>query len=459
MSHNSTLIKCLYLGILVSSGLLLFHKTTNAAVQVTSFPEIIVDKSSINLFSTPLAYYQGTLYTVNIEPGNSAVNHGLHLHTTVRQVLGIESTDQRWRTHIIDTETIEDKYHTQASIAVDKLGFLHITYGMHNMPWQYVVSNKPADISSFSFHGDKISTAEKIAVKVFNKTPFPTIGSASIPGNQVTYPAFFYDNNNDLYITYRFAVKPKRKFKDRVYSAGIARYDMANKNWYSLGGDVLLTRQDANLSGNKTTEKVRPFALQDHWAVYLPRLAFDKDNGTHVSWMWRRGGAGGDTTHPSYAYSPDADNNFYTSQLSKYTLPVSEGKADWVGIPSLDKFNAVSEITVDGHYVYIILHRKGKARELVKLNRQTRKWLKSEVMPYSASTLKIGNNGGQWAFATGLTVLHRKSDKEKWKVVYKADDREKYGYPKVLQIPDKNEFYIHTHSLSEERVKIFKLEY
>jgi hypothetical protein len=443
---------------LIITILIGFITPTYAVVKVSYFPKIAVDKSNVNNFSTPLSYYQGTIFTVNVEPGSTALNKGINLKTIVRKSVPVSSDQWNWISQTIDDETIEDKYHTQASIGIDKQGYLHIAYGMHNMPWQYVISNSPGNISNFTFLGDPITIDDKKTVKNLNKTPFSSIGYAIVQGNQITYPAFFNDIHNNLYITYRFAVKPKRSFGDRVFAIAIARYNIETKKWLQLGADILLSQKDADWGGLCEAPVTNPFALTDQWTVYFPRLAFDKDNGMHVSWLWRKGIAGGDTTHPSYAFSPDDDRGFFTSHHLKYTLPISVLNADWIGPLVLDKFSATSEIIADDTYVYVVLHRLGETRELFKLNRLSGEWLK-ELMPYSASTLKIDLNGGQWAFATGLTVFFRKNDQTKWKIVYSDKNDEKYGYPKVLQIPGKNEFYIHTQSLSEVWVKIYKLKF
>ncbi len=427
----------------------------NADISVTTLPIIDVDNSNLNLFSTPIVYYNGSIFTVNVEPSGSSLNAGINLKTVVRKVM--LGNGKEWLSHTIDQNTIEDEYHTQASIGVDKLGFIHIAYGMHNMPWQYVVSDNPSDISAFSFYGDEISIFDKGVVKFLNKTPFPSTGSAAIPGNQITYPAFFYDNNYDLYVTYRFAVKPRRHYRDRILSGGIARYDLVNKEWQALGGNIQITKLDAIWQGEGDYKKITAFASSNRWTVYLPRLAFDRDNGMHVSWLWRKGGAGRYTVHPSYAYSPNDETKFYTSKGKQYNLPISVDKAEWVGKHGVDKFDSISDIEVDDRYVYIVLHRQGKTRELIKLNRLSKQWIKSEAMPHSASTFKVDRNGGQWAFATGLKVFYRKTDKGMWNLVFK--DTEKYRYPKVIPVPGKNEFYIHTQSLDQKRVKIYKLEF
>ena len=429
-----------------------------AEITVTNYPLIAVDESNLNIFSTPLAYFKGSIFTVNVEPSTLELNNGVNLNTIVRKIVSSDNINRTWTSYTIDNETINDRYHTQGSIGIDKLGFIHIAYGMHNMPWQYVISNSPGNITSFTFLGDPITIEDKITVKHLNKTPFSSIGYAVVQGNQITYPAFFNDIRNDLYITYRFAVKPKRSFQDRIFAIAIARYNIETKKWVQLGADILLSHKDADWGGLCEAPVTNPFALTDQWTVYFPRLAFDKNNGMHVSWLWRKGIAGGDTTHPSYAFSPDGDRSFFKSNHSKYSLPISILNADWIGQSVLDKFSATSEIIANNTYTYVVLHRLGKTRELYKLNRLSGEWSK-ELMPYSASTLKIDEKGGQWAFATGLTVFFRKNEQAKWKIVYSEKSNEKYRYPKVLQIPGKNEFYIHTQSLSEVWVKIYKLKF
>ena len=446
--------RCLIVGLIV-----VLMPVASSAINISHFPVIDVDKSNVNYFSTPIAYYQGALYTVNVEPVSSGLSTGINLNTTVRKAVLSASNKLQWVMKNIDDETLEDKYHTQPSIGIDKEGYLHITYGMHNMPWQYVISDSPGDIASFSFHGDSITSLEKATVKHLNKTPFPSRGTAKIPGNQVTYPAFFYDNNRDLFLTYRFAVRPKLSFKDRAFSGGIASYDVATKKWTSQGGSLLINRSEADWNGLAEARVSNPFAFQDQWAVYLPRLAFDSSNTMHISWLWREGGAGPDASHPSYAYSPNNESIFYKSSQCAYSLPISVADAEWIGGSDSFKYASISEIDVNDDFVYVVLHELGKTRELRKLDRKQGRWLQSEKMPYSASKFKLDTSNGQWAFATGLTVLHRNNNSEKWDLVYQEQDEKQYGFPKVLHVSDKKEFYIHTQSLDQKSVKIYKLEY
>ena len=97
------------------------------------------------------------------------------------------------------------------------------------MPWQYSVSHQPGSVDAFDFRGEALSlnSAFRPAVEYLNQTPFPGLGKAAIPGMQITYPTFFADRKGDLWVTYRFALKPNRDWSQRTYGCGIARYDTA----------------------------------------------------------------------------------------------------------------------------------------------------------------------------------------------------------------------------------------
>jgi len=230
-----------------------------------------------------------------------------------------------WEKHVIENRTLDDRYHTQPSIALDKSGYIHVVYNMHNMPWQYKVSKRPDDISEFEFKGEALTTDQLKKVKYENKTPFPYIETAAIPGTQITYPSFFKDRNNDLYITYRFATKPAQSWKKRGFAGGIAKYDVVNKKWEPIGGKLKINSADALYKDNAVDKSytVYPFAYTDKWSVYLIRLHFDKNNGMHLSWTWREGGAGSDCSHPSYAYAESGSNIFKKTNGVEYDLPVS----------------------------------------------------------------------------------------------------------------------------------------
>ena len=115
----------------------------------------------------------------------------MDLHTILRQGTQDESGEWQWQTTLIEDRTIYDSWHNAPSVAVDRNGFVHVVYNMHNFPWQYKRSENPHDIDSMLFRGQAVTMAEIERTKFENKTTFPTLGTAEIPGNQITYPAFF----------------------------------------------------------------------------------------------------------------------------------------------------------------------------------------------------------------------------------------------------------------------------
>ena len=404
-----------------------------------------IDPSSANLFSTPIAWYNGCLYTVDIEPPDSPRN-GINLKTVVRKgSLGSDAL-WHWESNVVENRTIEDRYHTQASLAVDKNGFVHIAYNMHNMPWQYKISRKPEDISSFIFKGEKLTHRMLSWVKYNNRTPFPGIGGGAIPGNQITYPAFFLDRDNELYITYRFAIHPGRKWKKRGFAGGVAKYDADKGEWNAIGGKVKIARSDAALPGGVDAQAffVRPFAYDANYTVYLIRLDFDADNTLHAVWTWRKGGAGRDCSHPSYAnHTGPISRKFGRSDGSPYDLPIGLDEAEIIAnYPSEQKFFASTSISCDPYgQPYVILDPIGSSRVLVHYNRLQGTWSEPEPTPHGATEIYIDDAGKQWAFASGLKVFMRNDDESAWKPVYAETG---YVYPKIIYVRELKGFIIHT---------------
>ena len=447
------------IGLLSGSGMAA-GEGRRSDIRVDLVADIPVSKSNVNLFATSLAYYKGSIYTVNVEEGDGEPP-AIGLNTVVRKYTPTGVGEWHGESYLLEPHTIDDPYHTQASIAVDRLGYIHVAYNMHNMPWQYAVSSKPGDISGFKFLGDYVSLEEKYIVRVQNKTPFPSIGTAAIPGNQITYPSFFYDRKGELFVTYRFATRPKRAFKDRGFAGGIAKYDINTKTWAALGGEIPVTHEDADLGRGKGVGRVRAFAFTDNWSVYLIRMAFDDANRMHISWLWREGGAGRDTSRPSYAFSPDGGKTFYSSKGQKFALPIQVGEADIIVQYTADNvFSAKSSIETDRNLTpYIITHSHGRPRALVFFDQNRQEWSEPEPMPHSAPLLFIDDDGHHWAFATGPVVFLRDAPGKPWEIVYKFESDVKYGYPRLLKVRGERKIFLHAQSTTEDSVKIFQVSY
>lgn len=430
----------------------------SAALEVIETPIFSVSPSNVNSFATPTAYYQGNIYVVSVEPP-VGISNGVNLRTVVRK--GYQRKGAwMWETTVIDDATLDDVYHTQASIAIDKAGYVHVAYNMHHMPWQYAISKRPGDIASFDFKGDEISLAERAIVKHLNKTPFLSIGTAAIPGNQITYPAFFYDRQGELYLTYRFATRPKKAFGSRGFAFALARYDILSKCWIPLGGLIKVTSGEADLPAGFPEVEVKAFVFSEGWQPQLLRLFFDKGNHMHLSWTWREFFGGSPFVRASYAYSQDNDRLFCRADGTKYELPVHLQESGLLFPNHLDnQLNSpLAYLTADPNGIpYVVTLEKGKSSEVRYFERQANRWSEPELMPEGAQLMEIDDAGRQWAFATGLKIYARSGPNMRWQKVYEDKGPTRFGYFKVLYIHEQNEFLVYSQSVDGEYAKVYQV--
>lgn len=435
------------------SGIVLFSAAANGAeisVEVM-LPPIAVDAAGDkNVFSTAFAYSDGQLFTVHVEPPPTTPSNGVDLQTVVRHGQRQSDGSWLWTAKLLEERTILDTWHTQASIGLDKEGYVHVAYNMHNMPWQYSVSKQPYDISTFTFRGEPVTLGEIKAVKYLNRTPFPGIGSGSIPGNQVTYPMFFNDNSSELYVSYRYATRPARNWSQRGFAGGLARYDTEQKRWHSIGGPVELAPGDA--TNAPVSAYTAPLVFEDTYSVYLITLAFDKHNGMHAVWTWRPGGAGEDNVIPSYAYAPDG-GFFARADGSPYVLPIRLRDADAIVTrDEAQKFYAPKSIAVlpDGTPL-IIVQSVSSGRKLIAYDTARRAWSLPSPTPNGAMEVVVDRRGRIWAFATGLKVFMKENLTHPWREVGTISG---LCSPKVRYFPAESRFVVHAKTCDGRRATI-----
>ena len=411
------------------------------------------DPSIFNVFSTPIVFFNNAIYSVRVETPSETPNK-INLVTKISKGTPRSNGQWQWSSTVIEDRTLDDMYHTQPSLEIDKNGYIHVAYNMHNMPWQYSVSKKPEDISEFVFKGEYLDEDTLKKVKYENKTPFPNLGSAAIPGTQITYPAFFKDRNGDIYISYRFATKPKRPWKERGFAGGLAKYDTSTEKWTSIGGAMWLSEDDATVTAGQAAV-VYPFAYFDKWSVYGIRLFFDQDNSMHCVWEWREGGAGPDCSLPSYAFSSDGINFLKADKVTGYTLPIDKDLVDTCSkdLP-IDKIYSPVEFAVDPAKQPIMFISQYKAsRIIVTYDPVTQKWKKTGATPWGATNIFIDDNGNQWAFATGLSVLRKMSTEDSWHVIY--EDSDGFGWAKPSVVPSEKGFLVQTYSSDGKTSRIY----
>ena len=127
-------------------------------------PPTAVHDADNNGFVSPLAWNGRQLFSGSVVPP-AGKETGINLQTLVRQGQRDRQGVWRWQETVIDRNTLNDKWHNSPSLGLDRDGYLHVAYNMHNMPWQYMVSQRPGDIRGFLFRGQGISEAERRTVQ------------------------------------------------------------------------------------------------------------------------------------------------------------------------------------------------------------------------------------------------------------------------------------------------------
>ncbi|MEE9321244.1 MAG: BNR-4 repeat-containing protein [Granulosicoccus sp.] len=225
--------------------------------------QLKVSVSQTFVQQTPIVVSGGTVYIANIEPGANGDSR-LDLHTVVRQGKLASNGNWSWQSTVVDDQTISNVWHTAPAIGMDEQGYIHVAYNMHNFPWQYKVAAEPNSIRAFEFRGQSVTRAEIERHVYENKSSFKTLGSAAIPGNQITYPAFYNDRDGYLYVTNRFAARPAKSFPQRVMSSAIARYNTENRSWLTLGEIPAINDGDYD-GGNERLGNLRSIASASGW--------------------------------------------------------------------------------------------------------------------------------------------------------------------------------------------------
>ena len=396
---------------------------------------------------TPIATYNGNVYIVNIEPGEDGDEDGVNLHTTIHQGKPDITGAWSWTKTTLERRTIHDPWHTPPAVGIDKLGYIHVAYNMHNFPWQYSVSEQPDSINSFIFLGDKISLEEIKKAKYENKTSFKTNGYSSIPGNQITYPAFYTNNDGELFVTYRFAAKPALNFESRTMSAGIAKYDALTRQWTSLGGELNNKKGDYKISWYKKDQIPKSLASEEGWTVYHPRMAFDRENKSFITLFWREGVAGETLTKPCVMYTKDF-NVFMSMQGDVLDLPVRSEDCSNISaeVEKRSTYNTIGSVTSDSEgTIHIITSPIDRPREIITFKQGT--WM-NQPSPKGATEIFTDHEDNLWALASGLNIFLKSSNEKDWKHVIASDDKISC-FPKATLNNSKTTAYIYSQSCDD----------
>ena len=411
-----------------------------------------VSSSQLNVQQSPVDTAHGYVYTANIEHGPNGDVKGTDLHTFLRK--GMQSADGSWswEKKLIEDRTIHDPWHTAPSVGIDKLGAIHVAYNLHNFPWQYKRSKKPHDMDSLEFKGQSVSIEEIRRTFEENKTNFPTLGEAEIPGNQITYPAFFKDLNNDLYLTYRFAATPKQGFKDRTMSSGIAVFNSEASVWAPIGKALSLDSSDYQPHADSPATAVS-FAGKRGWTSYLPRLSFGRNNRMHVQWFWRSGIAGTQLTRPCL-YSTDDRVEFFDITGGEVMLPALPDNCGNLGYGDDQEFYSIGTTAADSAgNPYVLLSPTSGSRKILHYDSAVRSWVREDA-PSGATEIFFDVYDNLWAISAGIKIFKRNKGETNWDNLYDEGSKT-FCYPRSKLNEDKSLAFIHTQSCDTTKITIY----
>jgi len=415
-----------------------------------------VSKSQLSMLQSPLGVAHNYVYMVNIETVSEHDGMYAPLQTVLRQGVQRETGEWDWNSAVIDDRTVYDPWHTPPAVGIDRDGFIHVAYNMHNTPWQYKVSKNPHDISDFDFKGQSISDREIDSWQYENKTSFPNLGTGAIPGNQITYPSFSNDSERNLYVSYRFASKPKRTFSQRAMSAGVAKYDADTKTWSAIGGDVWVDENDRNYISNAPNQP-KPFAVEQHWTVSAPQLAFGPSNEVYASFMWRKGTAGALYTRPCIVRASQF-SAYIRNDNSTQNLPLTVDSCGNLGFDDYQTFYSLNKIDTNSQAtVSLLLHQSTNQRFLMQRQSGSQQWVR-QAAPAGATDIFYDRSDNLWAVGRGLTVYKKPYYSDQWSKVFEERGSSNDCYPKVVMNESKNRAYIHTHACDEKSISLYLLQ-
>lgn len=417
--------------------------------------DLPVSTSQTNVQQSPVDSSGRYLYTANIERASSRDGKGAPLRTVLRQGYQRADNTWEWKNVTVDERTLYNRWHTAPSVAVDKAGKIHIAYNMHNFPWQYKKSDQAHNINSLVFRGQPITDAELKLAEEKNQTRFPTLGSADIPGNQITYPSFYKDRNGKLFVSYRFAAAPKRGFSERTMSTGIASYDTNSNKWTSVGARFNHTNGDFDADSTSPGAAV-VFAGKRGWTSYLARVAFSKQNELVASMFWRSGIAGRQVSMPCVIRSMGS-NDVVDMKGSSMSFPIQPDKCGNIGVNNNMAFYSIGSFTIDNQdNPYLLMSPTEGSRFISRYDSSQQRWIQ-EKAPQGATEIFFDKDNNLYAIASGIKIYKRASVNSKWETIY-SDSSANNCYPKVNLDARGESAFIHAQSCDEKHITIYGLK-
>ena len=297
-------------------GTVSFSTVGTGAYGTTDINSCSVD---LNNFVTD-GNYQFISYYANTSHGENAVMVG-------RRQLG-SNTWTTYNTGIELSSSLITDDHNTIAIAVDSSGYMHLAWGMHNVPLDYGISNTTVTGSSLP------SLAFTQQTSTNAPTLFPNSGATT---NEATYPQFYnIPNSPDLLFTYRNGGSGGGSGNGNQY---FDVYNPSTKTWTN----------NFVINGEQTSVN-----------AYLNNLSFTSSGTLDMSWTWRATPNWQTNSNIMFAQSPDDGTTWYQQGgTPQYGLPIiqntsSGGNANQVGqavvsIPQGDSFINQTSMAVDSN--------------------------------------------------------------------------------------------------------------
>lgn len=428
--------------------MLMSGSTFLQALEITEVANFEVDESSTNTFASPVTMWRDKLFTANVEPASGLLSSP---QTVVREYV-VAGLNQLVNKNVVDPATAANKYHTQASIAADIDGYVHVVGNMHNEPWKYWLSEHHGSAERFNYRGEAYLQTE--GLRELDPRSF---GSAAIPGTQITYPRFHQDRKGELYISFRQALRPARDFKDRAYGLGLARYQRASKAWESLGAKPELAAEDYQGSPESLPNVI---AYEPGMTLYYPSVYFDRRNALHMAWPWRLGIAGNAMLGFSYLRSADDKQwhdvsgagvsmplRFYNEVTGRQQTPlIADEQAPYFAYSSL-------WLDPDSRTPTLLRHSHRYGRHYLSYDQHAKHWGQSIASPNGASRIVADDKGNLYGFSTGLAIYQFQSGQ--WRELWHQPlTQPRECHVKVVVDYRHRAFLIHSQECDGQRVHL-----
>ena len=342
--------------------------TTLAAIATNAYYSGDVNSCSIdinNLWTDTASNYQFAAYYNSATPAAELMIARRQVGASAWQVFDSDISDSYFITNSGDDHDI-------IAIAVDSAGYMHMSWGMHNISLQYAISNTPVTGAALS----SISFTQQTAAN--DPTLFPNSGTDT---NEVTYPQFYtIPNSSNLLFTYRNGGSGGGSGNGNQY------FDVYNPSTKTFSHNFVVNGELTSVN------------------AYLNRLVFDSNSNLLMSWTWRATPDWQTNSNIMFAQSPDVGTTWYKQGGSpQYTLPIIQS-----GSPAASVAQVVENIPQYSSFIN---------QTSMTVDNSNNPLIATYLAPNSNANTNSGNpnrqyvlyyySGGQW---NSTQVTHRTSD-------------------------------------------------